>query len=210
MCAKALSTVAGVAIEPIEASYFDGIREAVAQRRGRERLMLLFLGSTIGNLSPAEAARFLREVRRLLEPGDTLLVGADLVKPEPKLLAAYDDPIGATAAFNLNLLARINRELGGEFRLSDFGHESRWNARRSRVEMYLRSHLAQRVRIAAFDLDIAFRAGETIWTESSYKFRSEDIPALATRAGWRTLSQWIDCDWGFAETLLSVPVPGHG
>jgi len=210
-CAKVLAAIEDVAIQPIEASYLEGIRAAVSRRRGRERLMLLFLGSTIGNLSPAEAAGFLRAIRRLLQPGDTMLIGADLVKPEARLLRAYDDPTGVTAAFNLNLLGRINRELGGDFCLARFRHEASWNPKRSRVEMHLRSLEAQRVRIAAFDLEIAFRAEETIWTESSYKFEAGEIPALAARAGWHTVSQWIDYDWGFAETLLAVPrIAKHG
>jgi uncharacterized SAM-dependent methyltransferase len=118
------------------------------------------------------------------------------------MLEAYDDPIGATAAFNLNLLARINRELGGEFDLRSFRHEARWNARFSRIEMHLRSRMAQRVRIADLDRAIEFRGRETIFTESSHKFRPEQIASMAEDAGFECRRQWIDREWPFAESLL--------
>jgi uncharacterized SAM-dependent methyltransferase len=136
-------------------------------------------------------------------PGDSLLLGADLVKPRAKLIAAYDDSLGVTAAFNLNLLARINRELDGEFDLSKFAHEARYSERGSRVEMHLRSRVAQTVAIPALDMRVRFAKGETIWTESSHKFRAEEIRWLGEQAGWQTERQWIDSDWGFAETLFS-------
>ena len=137
-----------------------------------------------------------------MQPGDYLLLGADLVKPRARLLSAYDDPAGVTAAFNRNLLARINRELDGHFEISQFAHEARYNERRSRIEMHLRSRIAQRVRIGALGLTIPFSAGETIWTESSHKFRAEEISRIGQRAGWSCVRQWVDGDWGFAETLF--------
>jgi dimethylhistidine N-methyltransferase len=201
-CAKTLSSMNAVRVEPIEATYLDGIQLAANHRRAGERAMILFLGSTIGNFSRTQAASFLRQVRSHMRPGDSLLLGADLVKSRERLLLAYDDPTGVTAAFNLNLLARINRELGGHFDLVQFAHEARWNDRWSRVEMHLRSRIAQQVRIDALDLTVSFSPGETIWTESSHKFRAEDIARLGARAGWACARQWVDREWGFAETLF--------
>jgi L-histidine N-alpha-methyltransferase len=204
-CAKSLAGMRGVSIEPIEATYLDGIGAAMANRRPRRHALLLFLGSTIGNFSRSEATLFLRRVRRTMQPGDHLLLGADLVKPREKLIGAYDDPIGVTAAFNRNILARINRELDGEFNLAAFAHEARYNERLARIEMHLRSCVGQDVRIGALDLTVSFAAGETIWTESSHKFGAEEIARMGERAGWRALRQWIDRDWGFAEALFRIP-----
>ncbi len=202
-CTPAMQTIEGVRVEPIEASYLEGIEHALTHRGPGERVLILFLGSTIGNFSPAEAQTFLHRIRQRMLPGDSLLLGADLVKPREKLIAAYDDSLGVTAAFNLNLLARINRELDGEFDLSKFAHEARYSERGSRIEMHLRSRVAQTVRIQALDLSVRFAKGETIWTESSHKFRAEEIRWLGEQAGWQTERQWLDSDWGFAETLFS-------
>ena len=204
-CAKALGGMPQVRIEPIEGSYIEGIRTAMRTRPSGQRALLLFLGSTIGNFSRSEATQFLRRMRGSMRPGDHLLLGADLVKPHEKLLAAYDDPIGVTAAFNLNLLARINRELDGRFEIANFAHEARYNIRHSRIEMHLRSRIRQEVWIGTLDLNVSFAAGETIWTESSHKFRPEEIVSMGERAGWRYARQWVDCEWGFAETLFRVP-----
>src|SRR5436309_14425251 len=168
-CRNELGTLDSVHIVEIEATYTDGLRE-VTRRRSGEPLLVLFLGSTIGNCERGPAERFLREIRALLHPGDTLLLGTDLVKPMPQVLPAYDDPTGVTAAFNLNLLARINRELGGDFDLRQFEHAARFNPRTSSIEMHLRACSDQRVRIAACDLHVDFAAGETIWTETSHKY----------------------------------------
>jgi L-histidine N-alpha-methyltransferase len=201
-CAKALSGMEKVSIEPIEATYLDGIDIALAGRNPREPALLLFLGSTIGNFDRAEAASFLGQISKRMQPGDYLLLGADLVKPPSRLLSAYDDPIGVTAAFNLNLLARINRELDGQFEIAQFAHEARYNERQSRIEMHLRSRIEQKVQIGALDLAIPFFCGETIWTESSHKFRSEEISRMAQRGGWSCVRQWVDGEWGFAESLF--------
>jgi dimethylhistidine N-methyltransferase len=206
-CMKALSGMDHVRIEPIEATYFDGIDLAMVGRQPRQRALLLFLGSTIGNFTRPEAMRFLRRVRQRMKPGDHLLLGADLIKPRAKLLSAYDDPIGVTAAFNRNILARINRELDGDFDVTAFVHEARYNERRARIEMHLRSCVKQDVRIGALDLTVSFAAGETIWTESSHKFRAEEIARMGERAGWRPVRQWVDCDWGFAEALFRISPP---
>ena len=201
-CAKALASIENARVEIIEASYLDGVDQALNQQTKGTPALVLFLGSTIGNFSPAEAVTFLRRLRRKMRRGDSLLVGADLVKPAAKLLSAYDDPIGVTAAFNLNLLARINRELEGEFDLAQFAHEARYNEPRARIEMHLRSRTTQKVPIGALDLAVSFKSGETIWTESSYKFHPEQIVRMGENAGWKCLRQWTECDWGFAETLF--------
>src|SRR6185312_8178724 len=125
------------------------LAEVVKRRAPDTAVLVLFLGSTIGNFDAGADVRFLREVRRLLRPGDALLLGTDLIKPEGALSDAYDDPRGVTAAFNLNLLGRINRELGGTFDLRGFEHVARFNARTGSVEMHLRSRRAQRAHIAA-------------------------------------------------------------
>src|SRR5262249_34424815 len=138
-CRAELGALDRVRVEPIEADYLTGLRRVAARRRRGERLLVLFLGSTIGNFDRADAAGFLAGVREYLAPGDGLLLGTALVKPAERLLLAYDDPLGVTAAFNGNLLVRMNRELGAEFDLNQFQHEARWDARERRVEMHLRS-----------------------------------------------------------------------
>jgi L-histidine N-alpha-methyltransferase len=203
-CEASLQGVANVRIQPIEATYLDGIDLALARRRSGERALILFLGSTIGNFTRAEAGTFLHRLRQRVTAGDALLIGADLVKPRETLLSAYDDAIGVTAAFNLNLLARINRELGGEFELAHFAHEARYNERQSRIEMHLRSRIAQQVTIQSLDLTVSFDAGETIWTESSHKFRAPEISRMGEQAGWQMAHQWVDREWGFAETLFTA------
>jgi dimethylhistidine N-methyltransferase len=208
-CAKTLGGMDRVRIEPIEATYFDGIDVAMAGRKQRQRALLLFLGSTIGNFNRTEAVLFLRRIRKHMQPGDCLLLGADLVKPRARLLSAYNDSIGVTAAFNFNILARINRELEGHFDIARFAHEARYNERLARIEMHLRSRVAQEVRIDAIDVTVTFSAGETIWTESSHKFRAEEIARMGERAGWRPVRQWADCGWGFAETLFRICPPAR-
>jgi uncharacterized SAM-dependent methyltransferase len=169
-----------------------------------ERALILFLGSTIGNFGRGQAGPFLRSLLSGAQPGDTLLLGADLVKPEEVLVRAYNDSLGVTAAFNLNVLQRINRELGADFDASRFAHEAVWNARGLRIEMHLRSRSRQRARIAAIGKEIRFRAGETIWTESSHKFRPEQIRRMGERAGWHFRRRWTDAEWPFAETLFAA------
>jgi len=203
-CEAAMHALEHVRIEPVEAGYLEGIDLALAKRHPRERVLILFLGSTIGNFNRPEAAAFLERLRQRVLPGDSLLLGADLVKPAGVLIPAYDDALGVTAAFNLNLLARINRELDGHFDLAQFAHEARWNARQSRIEMHLRSRIEQQVSIDSLDLTVSFAERETIWTESSHKFRAEDLCRLGELAGWQTTRQWLDRDWGFAETLFTA------
>src|SRR4029077_17309411 len=157
-----------VKVERHQASYEAGL-EALSRRHDR-RTLVLFLGSNVGNFDPPGAAEFLRTIRRALRPDDALLIGADLLKPERDLLLAYDDPLGVTAAFNRNLLVRVNRELDGEFDLDAFAHRAFWNAAHSRVEMHLVSLRRQVVRVAAAEIELTLAKGESIWTESSYKY----------------------------------------
>ena len=201
-CHHALGNLPKVEMEPVVATYLEGIDRALATRETAAPVLLLFLGSTIGNFNRTEAASFLGSLSKRMQPGDYLLLGADLVKSRARLISAYDDPIGVTASFNLNLLARINRELDGHFDLGRFVHEARYNERYSRIEMHLRSRVRQDVLVGALDLKVRFEAGETIWTESSHKFRAEDISKLGRRSGWTCVRQWVDGDWGFAETLF--------
>jgi len=159
-----------------------------------------FPGSTIGNFTPKEAETFLAGARRLLGPGAAFLVGIDLVKPEATLVAAYDDRLGVTAAFNKNLLARMNRELGADFDLEAFDHKAVWNPDESRIEMHLVSLKEQDVRLAG--RDFAFAAGETLHTENSYKFTLAGFAELAARAGWRREREWVSATPAFATVLL--------
>lgn len=182
------------------APYEEGLGPAL-RASGPGRRLVLFLGSNIGNFDPPAAAAFLDTVRRNLREGDALLVGSDLVKPEPDLLLAYDDPLGVTAAFNRNLLVRINRELDADFDVGRFAHASVWNKAASRVEMHLVARRAQRVRIRAAGMALAIRPGERIWTESSYKYREEEIAEYLRRARFRVAAQWVDRRDRFALTL---------
>jgi len=149
-----------------------------------------FPGSTIGNFEPHEAAGFLRHAGKILGPGARLIIGVDLIKPAEILNAAYNDAAGVTARFNLNLLTRINRELGGNFKLDGFEHHAFYNRERHRVEMHLASLKRQKAKVAGETIE--FRAGETIHTENSYKYSIEKLTALARGAGWRPLGVWTD------------------
>jgi len=201
-CESELGQIECVSIVGFERPYLDGLLAAAARREKNEQLLVLFLGSTIGNFDRDAAERFLGEVRRILLPGDALLLGTDLEKPLPQLLAAYDDSIGVTSAFNLNLLARINRELAADFDLAAFQHVARYNPAHRRVEMHLRSAADQTVTIPAAGCIVAFLKDETIWTESSHKYRAGEIEEMAGRSGFGCDSQWIDTEWPFAESLL--------
>ncbi len=200
LCERSLSPLGTVV--PIASSYLDGLRAVSAKRTSGQRILVLFLGSTIGNFEPDEALAFLADVRLWLAAGDALLLGTDLVKPEEQLLSAYDDAAGVTAAFNLNLLGRINRELDADFDLRQFAHSARYHSEEQRIEMHLHSMVGQRVRIGAANLTVEFARGESICTESSHKFRPEQIAGLARASGFRLSEQWIDCQWPFAENLL--------
>ena len=166
--------------------------------------MVLFLGSNIGNFDPAVARELLVRIRRELREGDALLLGNDLVKPERDLLLAYDDPLGITAAFNRNLLRRINAELGGDFALDGFAHRALWNASQRRVEAHLISLRRQHVRIPAASLELTLEQDEAIWTESSYKYEPAQVLEEGRAAGFSRGEQWLDRDARFALTRFTV------
>ena len=201
-CESELGDIESVSIVGVEREYLDGLREVAALRADGVRLLVLFLGSTIGNFDAGADARFLSEVRSILAPGDSLLLGTDLLKPRERMLEAYDDPLGVTAAFNLNLLGRINRELDGDFDLRQFEHVARFNEATSSIEMYLRSKRRQVVNVRRGGFAATFAASETIWTESSHKYTRQEIAKLAVSCGFRTEAQWVDDEWPFAENLL--------
>jgi dimethylhistidine N-methyltransferase len=201
-CAQELSSVADV--QPLQMSYLEGMRAVAGRRSPGQTLLVLFLGSTIGNFEASAAIDFLYEIRTCLEPGDGLLLGTDLVKEERRMLTAYDDPAGVTAAFNLNLLGRINRELHADFDLRNFEHQARYAAEAQRVEMHLRSKTQQTVTILDADLSIDFARGQTILTEVCHKFQPEQICGMARAAGYRLQAQWLDETWPFAESLLAA------
>lgn len=199
-----LADYGAVEITAVAAEYRAGLRW-LARQRWPEKL-ILWLGSNVGNLTRAGAARFLRGVRATMSPRDRLLVGIDLRKPRALLEAAYDDAAGVTAAFDKNILARINRELGGRFDLDAFAHRAVWNERVGRVEMHLVSARAQRVRIAALALDVEFSGGESIFTESSYKYSLAEIDRLAAAASFSIEARWLDDDARYSLNLLAPRV----
>jgi dimethylhistidine N-methyltransferase len=199
-----LRTIDAEAIHLHRAGYEEGLCQVVTQRLSDEPLLAVFLGSNIGNFDPPAAHALLAHVRRMLRPGDWLLLGNDLVKSERELLLAYDDPLQVTAAFNRNLLRRINEELGGTFDLNAFEHRALWNAGESRVEMHLISRRRQTVLIEGAQLEVTFEPGEPIWTESSYKYEPGGVMAQGRAAGFTCADQWIDEDARFALTRFRV------
>ena len=197
-CERIESEIAGVRVIPQVTDYTHGLE--LAPCYGEQRLVL-YIGSSIGNFEPDEALQLLRRVRAGLAPGDGLLLGVDLVKDPSLLLAAYDDAAGVTAAFNRNILRRLNRELDGNFRLESFAHRALWNAAQSRIEMHLESLCAQRARLEAAGLEVAFARGETIHTENSYKFEPGQPEALLEAAGFAPAGLWTDPQQWFAVCL---------
>jgi L-histidine Nalpha-methyltransferase len=184
----------------VAAEYGAGLREL--RRRVPGPKLVLWLGSNVGNFERHEAAAFLAELGAGLSTDDRLLLGVDLRKDARVLERAYDDAAGVTAAFGLNLLARINRELGGEFDLDGFRHRAHYDEREGRVEMHLESLRAQHVRIAAIDLELDFAEGETIHTENSYKYSVAEIDALAAEGGFEVESRWFDAERRFSLQAL--------
>jgi L-histidine Nalpha-methyltransferase len=201
---QTLATLEGpdIRVTTHQATYEDGLLALPTE--DMRPTVVAFLGSNIGNFDPPGAVAFLGLIRAALHSGDYLLLGADLVKPERELLLAYDDPLGLTAAFNKNLLLRINTELDADFELDSFAHRAVWNRDASRVEMHLVSLAAQEVDVAVSDLRFRLEEGETIWTESSYKYEPEGVRQLVEPAGFVQRNQWIDERARFALTLFEA------
>jgi len=164
----------------------------------------MYIGSSIGNFSPQEARTILRNLRSELRAGDALLLGTDMVKDEATLVRAYDDKDGVTAAFNLNILHRLNRELGADFDTGCFRHRARWNRVKSRIEMHLESTRDQCVNIPAAQLSVQFAAFETIHTENSYKFTRNTLCALLADAGFTIEQTWTDPRQWYSLTLAGL------
>ena len=187
-------------IEAYAADYFAGLAEL--GKKPRARTLALFLGSNISNFDREEALRFLRALRSVLQKGDAMLLGADLKKDPAVLEAAYNDALGVTSAFNLNVLARINRELGGTFDLRAFRHRAFYNETMGRIEIYIESLANQQVRIEKLDLTVEFAEGELIHTENSYKYDRAGIEALAAATGFNLSRTWLDSQERFSSNLL--------
>jgi dimethylhistidine N-methyltransferase len=202
MCERELSDIDAISIVGFEREYLEGLLEVAARRKNGEHLLVMFLGSTIGNFDRMAGLKFLSKVRRILQPGDSLLLGTDLEKSSSDLIRAYDDELGVTAAFNLNLLARINRELAADFDLGQFEHVAKINDDARSVEMHLRSKRPQKVNVRAAQVVVEFQEDETIWTESSHKYTVDDVCEMARSAGFQCEVQWVDEQWPFAENLL--------
>jgi len=193
--------IPGVMVEPRVMDYTRGNGLHFEMLSRGERRLVLYIGSSIGNFEPDEALELLRRVRAGLDTGDGLLLGLDLVKAETALLDAYDDAAGVTAAFNRNLLVRLNRELDADFDPEAFAHGVMWNDAASRIEMHLVSRRTQRVQLPAIDLEVDFAAGESIHTENSYKYRPGQAEALLTEAGFHLAAGWTDTQGWFAVYL---------
>jgi len=189
-----------LSIDAYAGDYFAGLAEL--EKTTRARTLALFLGSNISNFDPDEALKFLHALRQVLHAGDALLLGADLKKDRQTLEAAYNDALGVTAAFNLNVLARINRELGGNFELRGFRHLALYNEERGRVEIYIESIRDQSVLISALDMKVDFAEGEQIHTENSYKYDLSDIANLAAETGFTRGRTWLDSEERFSSNLL--------
>jgi L-histidine N-alpha-methyltransferase len=189
--------IAGVTVSPRVMDYTHEFELSPTN----DRRLVMYIGSSIGNFDPREAAEVLSGVRSGLKSGDAFLLGVDLVKDEATLLAAYDDFAGVTAEFNLNMLARLNRELGADFYLESFEHRAVWNAPESRIEMHLESRIAQQVWLDGLDLAVEFAVGETIHTENSYKYRPGQPEAMLAAAGFTPVETWTDAQGWFAVCL---------
>ncbi len=200
-CESLSRSLSEVRVEPEVANY---VTDSLALAPYNGPTLALYIGSSIGNFSPEDARAILRNLRGQLKPGDALLLGTDMVKDEATLVAAYDDENGVTGAFNLNVLRRLNKELGADFDLARFRHRARWNAAESRIEMHLESLTAQRVRIPAANLMVPFANGETIHTENSYKFTPERVRELVEDSGFSVEETWMDERRWFSVTLGRV------
>jgi L-histidine Nalpha-methyltransferase len=193
---KLLGDYPNIYITAHVSDYTQGLSSIV--RREGERILVLFLGSNIGNYTPEEGRTLLKQMRRALRPGDGLLLGADLKKDRSILEAAYNDALGVTSAFNLNHLLRINRELDADFDLARFEHRAVYNEREGRVEIFIVSRAAQTVRVKKIGLQIEFREGEMIHTEYSYKYDLGQLEAIAGETGFMAQRNWLDSEKRFS------------
>ena len=200
-CERELRDIHCISIVGFESEYLNGLLEVAARREEAEQVLVLFLGSTIGNFDGDASIEFLRRLRSILREGDALLLGADLLKPVETLVRAYNDALGVTGAFNRNLLLRINRELGADFDLSQFEHLAIYNAETHSIEMHLRSLKEQEVTIGMAGVTVSLRFGETIWTETSHKYSHAELLRMAKEAGFRSEAEWVDREWPFVDNL---------
>ncbi len=197
-----LGQMPGLQVSRHQATYEVGLAGIKRDSSHPGRMLSLMLGSNLGNFDPIQANRLLCQIHSTLKPDDAFLLGADLVKSEHELQLAYDDPLGVTAAFNYNLLLRINRELGGDFDLDGFTYRAVWNAKSSRMEAHLVSTRTQTVSIPKADLTLTLQDGDTIWTESAYKYSIETVFALLEDAGFTRVQSWVEETAQFALALV--------
>jgi len=200
-CRRHLEDLSTVAVTGVEATFLDGLLRAPVRPAGHRRLVL-FLGSNLSNFDRAESPQFFRDVRAALEPGDAMLLSTDLEKPAARLLPAYDDALGVTAAFNKNVLVRLNREYGATFDLSAFTHEAQWNAEARRVEMHLRALRETSAHVRALELELRFATGETVWTESSHRFNLGELHVWGLESGLACKRSWTNDAWPLALSLF--------
>jgi dimethylhistidine N-methyltransferase len=200
--ARIESEIPGIEVAPQVVDYME--RLSLEPTFPGERRLVLYIGSSIGNFEPHEAGLLLRRIRLALAPGDGLLIGVDLRKDVATLLSAYADAAGVTAEFNLNILARLNRELGAEFELHQFRHVAVWNGVKSRIEMHLESRTDQRVRVKALGIEVSFAKGERIHTENSYKYAPGQTEEMLAEAGFIPAARWTDDQNWFAVCLGQV------
>lgn len=199
---QTLARIEGLQVQTIRADYVTGLRQVIEEGAAGSRTLVLFLGSNLSNFAPNEAVTFLGELRKMLNEGDALLLAIDLEKDPGALLRAYHDALGVTAAFNKNVLVRLNRQWHANFALDAFVHRSLWNADHRRIEMHLFATMDCTVTIPGLHHTLQFRAGESLWTESSYRFSLAEISEWASISRFRVAGQWLDTDWPFAQLLL--------
>jgi dimethylhistidine N-methyltransferase len=199
MCRRTLAPLEHVHTTTLQADYLEGLARL---EPGSARRLVLFLGSNLSNFERGDAAAFIAAIAATLRPGDGVLLATDLDKPASVLVPAYDDAAGVTAAFNRNLLVRLNRELDGDFDVRAFRHEARWSDGERRIEMHLVATRAMEVTLRATGEVFSFAAGESLWTESSHRFRAGELREWGRAAGLETKAQWVDPAWAFAHTLF--------
>jgi dimethylhistidine N-methyltransferase len=199
-CTRNLSSLPGVFVQPIEGTWIEGL--ARAHRSPGHRRLVLFLGSSLSNLERSEAARFFVDVGGLLQPGDALLVASDLDKPLEQLLPAYDDALGVCAAFNKNVLVRLNRDHRAGFPLDAFRHRARYHAHARRIELHLEARWP--VTTSVLDVPLTLETGESLWTASSHRFSLDEVHAWADAAGFALAQEWRYEPWPFAHSLFVI------